>query len=62
LVEKGGKGHRSDASTEGNLSGLCDPVVNRECPLLVGNYQRKKSRRRVSWRDFQKEFEERYSS
>jgi len=52
LVEKGGKGHRLNTGAEGNSSGLCDPVVDRECPLLVGNYQRKESRRRVELERF----------
>jgi hypothetical protein len=32
------KGYRSVASARENLGGLWDPVVDRECPLLVGNY------------------------
>jgi hypothetical protein len=32
------KDYRSVASARENLGGLWDPVVDRECPLLVGNY------------------------
>jgi hypothetical protein len=55
LVEKGGLGHRLDAGAKGNSSGLCDLVVDRECPLLVGNYKRKESRRRVEMERFLRE-------
>ena len=44
LVEEGGKGYRSDAGVRGNPGRLCDPVVNGQCPLLVGDHQRKKGR------------------
>jgi hypothetical protein len=52
LVKKDRKGYRLDASARGNLGGLCDLVVDRESPLLVGNYQRKESKRRVELERF----------
>jgi hypothetical protein len=47
LVEEGRKSYRLDASARGNMSGLCDLVVNWERPLLVGNYKREENMRRV---------------
>jgi len=38
LVKEGRKDHISDASARGNSSRLCDPAINGECPLLVGDY------------------------
>jgi len=52
LVEKGGESHRSDASAREDPSRLCNLVADRECPLLVGNYLRKESRRRIELERF----------
>ena len=38
LVEEGRKGYRSDVGARGNPGRLCDPAVNEECPLLVGDH------------------------
>ena len=47
MVEEGRKGYRSDAGARGNPGRLCDPAVNGECPLLVGDHWRKNHRRRI---------------
>jgi hypothetical protein len=39
--------YRSYASARGSTSRLCDPSIDLDCPLLVGDYRRKENRREV---------------
>jgi hypothetical protein len=45
LVEKSGKGYRSNASAKGNTGKLCNPIVDGEHPFFIGNYQREESKK-----------------